>query len=252
MNIPRRDDAAQGASSIVSTLDRNLTKLREDQFVEQITNYGNVPDFMRNFIDIELVDGDDVLIISVSPDVLCIGSDDDYLRVPGMPQTYQLICDTFGCVLPTKKISDIVWQHASTKLSPYALPAGAAMTTTDYYTRHNDLIQKQLEHDSNFVLGNLVAGHKKDVVITNALAHKPDRVAIYGWHFTNGQAIQGPMPNSSSHELTYADYSHSLRMVDENCRLNGQEVKIVDILQDQKYSKFISDEGPMTFLRYSY
>ncbi|MEQ1808096.1 MAG: ABC transporter substrate binding protein, partial [Burkholderiaceae bacterium] len=38
--------------------------------------------------------------------------------------------------------------------------------------------------------GQLTAGHQKDVVISNQLTQHPDRVAIYGWHRTNGIAIQ--------------------------------------------------------------
>ncbi len=38
--------------------------------------------------------------------------------------------------------------------------------------------------------GKLIAGHKKDVVITNRLLTMPKRVAIYGWHRPNGSPIQ--------------------------------------------------------------
>ena len=39
---------------------------------------------------------------------------------------------------------------------------------------------------------------------------RPNRVAIYGWHYLNGQPIQ---PTYAGHVDWYIDYSHGIRPV---------------------------------------
>ena len=64
------------------------------------------------------------------------------------------------------------------------------MTTVPVFAAHNDLVRTQQLSPSAHSPGALVAGHKKDVVISAKLAGSPGKVAIYGWHRTNGTAIQ--------------------------------------------------------------
>jgi hypothetical protein len=88
--------------------------------------------------------------------------------------------------------------------------------------------------------GEMVSGHKKDVVITNLLADKPGRIAIYGWHRCEGAPIQ---PLSTVHGARYADYSHGIRLVSEMAILNGKLRSIYSILEDPLLAKVLSDEG---------
>jgi hypothetical protein len=112
------------------------------------------------------------------------------------------IAKQYDAILPTKEIVDAIWNAADLKLSPITLPPGPAMTTFEYFKRHNDLIEEQLR-GKQF---NLVAGHKKDIL----QPLKKGRVTIYGWHRLNGVPIQ---PVSSIHGEYYFDYSHGLRLV---------------------------------------
>ena len=91
------------------------------------------------------------------------------------------------------------------KLAPSPLPPGPQMMSNDYYRRHHQAIEAQRTGRPG-----LIAGHKKDVVVTNRLVSRPDRVAIYGWHRRDGRPIQ---PLSLVHEASYADYSHGIRFV---------------------------------------
>jgi hypothetical protein len=91
-------------------------------------------------------------------------------------------------------------------------------------------------------VGELVSGDKKDVVITNLLANKPDRIAIYGWHRGDGAPIQ---PLSTVHGARYADYSHGIRLVSDMAILNGEPRSIYGILQDSSLANVLSDEGPI-------
>jgi hypothetical protein len=77
-------------------------------------------------------------------------------------------------------------------------------------------------------------------VITNLLASKPGRIAIYGWHRSSGDPIQ---PLSTVHGARYADYSHGIRLVSEMAILNGKLRSIYDILQDRLLAKVLGDEG---------
>jgi hypothetical protein len=98
--------------------------------------------------------------------------------------------------------------------------------------------------------GGLVAGHKKDVVVSNRLGEREGRVAIYGWHYTSGQPIQ---PLSIVHGENYLDYSHGVRLVRSTGLLDGTTtVTLTSILKDSALHVLLSDEGPLVHDRYNY
>ena len=90
--------------------------------------------------------------------------------------------------------------------------------------------------------GPLVAGHKKDIVTTNRLKEKPNRVAIYGWHKLDGKPIQ---PLTIVHGDTYVDYSHGVRLVAREVLLDGRAAQIEDVLRDPALAPLLSAEGPI-------
>ena len=89
-------------------------------------------------------------------------------------------------------------------------------------------------------LGPLIAGHKKDVVLTNRLNQKKGRVAIYGWHRGMLRPIQ---PLSTVHRASYADYSHGVRLVSEVVLINGRPRSIYDVLEDPELAPVLTCEG---------
>jgi hypothetical protein len=119
------------------------------------------------------------------------------------------------------------------------MPAGRQMITTSYYWTHNQRVQRAL---SGRRPGSLVAGHKKDVVITNRLDRMPGRVAIYGWHRPGGRPIQ---PLSLVHHVSYADYSHGIRFVLKTMIVDGARKSVEAVLRDPTLSPLLSDEGPI-------
>lgn len=131
----------------------------------------------------------------------------DYYKVKGIriPMGYTEaleVAKQFDAVLPTKELVDAIWEQADLKLDPITMQPGNQMSSVGYYTRHNEMIQTQLE-GKDFTL---VAGHKKDIIPSQ----KQGRVTIYGWHRISGKPIQ---PVSSVHHHSYFDYSHGLRLV---------------------------------------
>ena len=116
------------------------------------------------------------------------------------------------------------------------------MSSTPYFQRHNATVQRQLGA-TGARQGVLVSGHKKDLVLTNRLEANPGRVAIYGWHRSNGAPIQ---PLSTVHGAQYADYSHGIRLVSRRAYVNGRAVDLRDLLADGRYAGLVSSEGTIT------
>lgn len=181
-------------------------------------------------------------------DMFSIGADDDFVRVPLAGPTAQLIADAFGALLPTPRMSDLIWRAAHVKLAPQAMDAaadsGKAMLGIPFFEQHNAMIEQQRAGRIG-----LVAGHKKDVALMNFLLTKPTpRVGIYGWHQLSGIPIQGM---GTTHELEwYSDYSHGARFIAPRMRLDGAEVAVLDVLRNASTASLLSHEGVLQFLRY--
>jgi hypothetical protein len=177
--------------------------------------------------------------IWVTPDYLAIGPDEDYLYIPLTRPTAVDVARHFGCVLPTPRMVDAIYRQARAHLEPQPLPAGPQMRSNAYYGRHQKLIAAQRV---GIPLGTLISGHKKDLVLTNRLLDRPDRVAIYGWHRSDGHPIQ---PLSTVHGVRYADYSHGVRLVWHEVSIDGVRRSIYDVLADPMLAPVLSDEGAL-------
>jgi hypothetical protein len=249
-SIPVKDASYVTGSAFIQT-NMNITGAVREANILQEFKIGNIPEFLRNFIPITVSDGSNTITYKVMPDVLCVGSNTDYVRMPMNPHTAQAIADQYDCTLITRKMSNDIWKSAVNKLEPkpWGPPYDGDMIKTYRVGIHNTTIQNQLvaAQANPFAL---TSGHKKDVVLTNKLApHNPaKRVAIYGWIQPNGQPIQGLNP--VSHEDTYEDYSHGIRLVDNNVVVNGQSMRMKDVFSHPIYSKLVSDEGPLVFQSY--
>jgi len=246
--IPGRDPGAVTGSVFCQN---NLNLIGPDREANILAEFqhGNLPDFLRNFTAVTVQGGGNSITYLVMPDVLSIGSDDDYVRMPMNPHTAQAIADQFDCTLPTTKMVNCIWQGAANKLAPapWGPPYDGDMQRTYRLPIHNATINSQLVGRDPHAL---TSGHKKDVVLTNRLYpnNPARRVAIYGWIQLNGVPIQGLNP--VSHEDTYEDYSHGIRLIANDCMVNGQPMRMQDVFQHNIYSGLVSDEGPLSFLRY--
>lgn len=260
--FPSRPVDAMGGSEFLQNVTQTDNASRDSIFVQELLR-GNIPEFLKRMVPITIEDKGNTLVYRVTPDYLCLGSNEDYVRVPLGAPAAQQIADAFGCTLPTAKMSNQIWKEAKAQLEPKPMSGRTStisgktynpqqflqkkMTDTDSFAEHNRIIQEQL---GGHKLGDLVAGHKKDVVLSNQLASRPDRVAIHGLHNTKGQAIQG---GSWGHEITYRDYSHGIRLVDRNATLNGKPVDLVtDVMKNPTFAYLVSDEGALQFTSYRY
>lgn len=241
-SLPARPSGAPGGAAVMAAVAPLSRPDREAALLREVRS-GNVPEFLRRFVSMTATANGRTLVYQVSPDVLAVGHDADFVRIPLSASAAQAAADALGCLLPTTRIVDQVFAQATVRLAPQPLPPGAVMVTVGYFVRHHRLIEAQR---AGHPLGALTAGHKKDVVLTNRLLARPTQVAIYGWHRPDGRPIQ---PLSLVHERAYADYSHGVRLVAPEARLDGQPVALADVLRDPTLAGLISAEGALQSLR---
>lgn len=226
---------------------------RERAFLHALLE-GHVPDSMRTFVpfDVPFTDAQGqahTLTVQVLQDYLTIGTNDDRFRTPLSPLTAQWVADAWNCVFPTYKLVNLIWHAAPGKVpaDPWGPPYDASMYSTDRMEAQNVKIEAAMR-SRGIDMAGLVAGHKKDVILTKQLETHPNQVSIYGWFPLNGNPIQG-LPLYMGHENTYADYSHGNRMVSRVCILDGDEDDLGRLLLDPVLSTGISAEGPLLFIR---
>lgn len=248
-SIPPRSDRDLTGSQFARYVSDLSPHERESAILTEILK-GNIPEFLRTFVPVELrchlPSGENlVATVFVAPDYLAIGSDGDFLRIPMNLHTAAAIANRFGFLLPTKKMVDAIYAQSQFHLAPQPLPAGPQMRSTNYYWTHNEMVEEQARR-LGVRLGDLISGQKKDVVMTNLLASRIGRIAIYGWHRGPGEPIQ---PLSTVHGANYADYSHGIRLVSSIAVIGGQLRSIYDILEDPSQARVLSDEGPIPNIR---
>ena len=120
------------------------------------------------------------------------------------------------------------------------------MTSLAVFVDHRDMLQAQRD-SLGIPPGAWVAGHKKDVVIGPMLNGKEGRVAIYGWHRENGAPIQ---PVYTGHSDDWVDYSHGIRLVHRQIRVDGEIVDLAAFLEDPARAWMFSPEGVLQAARY--
>lgn len=243
---PRAGNAIEGTAFIdmVSRLSRDE---REEAIRRELFS-GNMPSFLRTLRTVTVSgkgadSASHTVVYRVMPDYLAIGSDRDYVRMPMVPYTGQAFVDAYGFVLPTRKMVDDIWTAAETHLDPRPLTVERESPFT--FLQHHRIIEDQLKGKQR---GTFVAGIKKDIVVTNRLLEKPNRVAIYGWHYLDGKAIQPVYPG---HVDWYVDYSHGVRPVERWMTADGKRMSFEQIMADSVLRPLLSDEGEIKALRYN-
>ena len=245
--LPARQTNAPMGSEIASAI-RDLEPRQREERIFQEVAAGNVPDFLRALklvsITNEIAGVQRVLTLHVVPDYLAVGCDINFLRIPLTPMTAQRVADLTDCSLPTPKLVDAIWAAAEFKLTPEPMTPGPNMITVQVFEQHQSLVEKQIGERPH---QQLIAGHKKDIVLAAVLATKSNSVAIYGWHKADGKPIQ---PLYAGHAGTWADYSHGIRLIANNAELDGKPVRLPKLLADPELAAIASGEGPLSVTRY--
>ncbi|MCA9235412.1 MAG: hypothetical protein KDA44_08060 [Planctomycetales bacterium] len=222
--LPPRPPGAVGGAEFAQRIADLPAAEREAAIFAELAA-GNFPQFLRTFQHVEFAatgaDGAQATIaIDVAPDVLAIGSDDDFLRIPMTPQTAQRLADRWGCTLPTRKLVDAIDAAATVRLAPQPLTEDRESVVA--FVESNRRIEAQRAGQP---LGPLVTGAKKDVVLTPRIFERPRRLALYGWRQLDGTPIQ---PLTIVHHNGYVDYSHGVRLVRNAAIVDGEVYEPVE------------------------
>ena len=252
LNIPPRNSEAETGTAFMKRIDSLPLKERENEIYKAISN-GNIPDLLRNTITMkaEFADSAGIMhkvVYEVTPDYLAVGNNQDFCRIPMNPYTAQKLADLFGGSLITAKISDHIYSQAEQKLMPFNyVPVGNANELVTKFEDHNSQIEKQLK-DSLGKHGQLVAGIKKDVILSARNLKQPSKVVIYGWHKPDSKPIQ---PVYSGHVYWYVDYSHGIRLMNNQVLIDGKPCLLSSVLKDPVLYKIFSNEStPMERVGY--
>jgi hypothetical protein len=238
----QRQPGMLGGRAFLASIGGLGITMRDNAIEAQIIG-GNVPNFMRAIVEVKsigLILGQTRrLSFFVAPDYLCIGDDTDNLSVPISYDHLSSIAKALGCTVPTRKMVDLIYKQAPHKLVAQPLAPTSEMQSNGYMLHQDDLI-KVGKIVRGAVDGELMAGHKKDVVVSPSYAFHPGMEAIYGWNTITGQVIQ---PLSFAHNTAYSDYSHGGRLVACQCVLDGLPTSIDAVLRDPLLCSLLSDEG---------
>jgi hypothetical protein len=248
LKLKNRSANALSRTEFIKSISDSSISLEQREnilFTEIIT--GNIPPFYRKLWaikDTAIINGQvQTVKYYALPDFMAIGSNSDYFYCPMRPQLAQKIADLLDCSLPTRKISDRIYKTAKVKMMPQPIPPSKAMVTVPIFEKHTRMVHQQREQSiRKYPLGSLVAGNKKDVVISNLIFNSKNqlRVAIYGWHKPDGKAIQ---PLYNGHTTDHVDYSHGIRLIQNKLWINGKKSTLRAVLGSETFHPLLSDEG---------
>ncbi len=248
-----------------------------------VTNNGRM---IWPMIDVEAHVGEHVVIFTIAADYIAVGEPDDFLRVPMSPLTAQRIVDALDLRLPTTRMVDLAAAAALLRgrfIEPIFKPACPEMTSTRYFVEHNAQLEAKLaELGIGGSPDGLLRGLKKDVVRSNRLLERPNRLSLYGWHRPRPalfdpaaqrardmllsadvntlamkdlslrmKVILAPVqPNTLAHENTYGDYSHGIAVCGPTVTVDGETMALDALLVDPVLCAALSAEGPLKVLAY--
>lgn len=216
---------------------------REQSALEAILR-GNVPSSGRTWKPIAVSGLGHTGTLFVRPDVVAVGTDADFVRVPLTPQSAQTIADATDAMLPTRKIADMVYQQADVKLPFHGLtPRSGETRNSNRLVVESNRLAEVDRHGRTGVM----AGHKKDIVVGALQNRSPGKVVIYGGFYADGSRVQ---PLTNVHDDTYLDYSQVPRFVKDTMIVDGSEWRVEDVLRDPVLNALVSDEGVVNRARY--
>ena len=247
--LPQCSAGTLPGSQLVAEL-ASLSLGQREAIVWRQVEAGNVPAFLGQVVPVQVeatVQGRRrTATFWCAPDYFGLGHDDDWFRMPVTSQLAQRIADRCGCVLPTRAMVDAIWRQAPVKLTPHPFdPKQHDILSAALFYEHHLRIEAALTARPRDLL---VAGIKKDVVSSAWIAAWPGRVVIYGWHRPDGSPIQ---PLSKVHTDAHVDYSHGLRLVAADMKVDGVATTVAAVLADPDLHVLLSDEGPIAKPRYA-
>ena len=190
----------------------------------------------------------------------------------------QQIADLLGCMFPTPKLRDLQWLQRDIDIPPqtiwgYLKPKdwpnvgerGQGFGLNDMtLVATMRFISSQIDRLKAGRTGIVQNTGKAWVLINDLLTH-PGHGANYGWYYkgacppsqpcSNSPAtpglwmIQGPGTDWLRHDLQQSDYAQTINLVHRRCKVDGKDMDLVDVLQDEELAPLASHEGTLKVLR---
>lgn len=228
---------------------------REQYFRDQIIA-GN---FKAELIPIASEIPNHKAVFWVTSDALMI----EKVRINNTATLQQQIADMLGCSLLTPKLADLLHAQAEIVIGPQPMPISSS---TSAMKTHSAKIDKIIKDSPKNKLISTVGKHW---CIGNELINKPNRAMNYGWHFSgsNYQGIKGYpcdsklmdpktkkpyhviQPSAQAHDRKHADYSQICVLVSQECEVDGNRMKLSDVLTNAELAGLASHEGVVKILR---
>ena len=269
-SFPRRTSNVTGEAfmkSIAGDKRPSDWQQREDAMVEQLLA-GNIPSWLQRWITVRVSrnDASPDVKVRVLPDYLCVGTDDNYRHLPLDQQSAQRVADAFTAILPTAKICHAIWRRTPWErtIDAITLPTirkmankNFAQNSTAAYDAHSLAVQEEVKR-KGISPGQLVAGHKKDVVLAAVAKSMPDHITFHGFYIGKYPAepcyeTGGPGPSCNREMPTpahpegkghFSDYSQGVRLVHPQMTIDGATHLVSNVLKDRTLCKLIA-EGPI-------
>jgi hypothetical protein len=240
--MPERPSTAiPGGKALLAPYHDTTIAKREEAVLDALQR-GYFPDIMRTLKAVTIREKGHTLTFWVMPDYVAIGNNDDAVLMPLSFVSARRLANSWGFILPTPKMVDAIFNQAECVMWPRIFKPAPEMVSVAWLEAHSDLIRSQRFMEWDF--SRLVAGHKKDIVLSPRLKHRGKKIAIYGWqNIRNGENIQ---PLSTWHGERYVDYSHGLRLVGSWGMLDGKLMPMREIMADPYLSGLVSREGPIS------
>jgi|GEM_PF-6399810 len=221
--IPERPINAPTGSQFLES-QKGMSQSKMEQAIFNEIDQGNIPSFCRseNMKKLTIEKNGYKVTYKVALDYLSIGSDSDYIRMPITPLLAQKLAKKYNWGLPTASMTEHIYKNANIKLEGKGYLTGekgsaklaeqqAKMQSNEYIQKHSLDIDKQLSKLDRHNSGteqSLIAGHKKDVIISQYAINHPGSLDMRGLYI-NGTAVQ----TNPAHQDTYRDYSHGYRPI---------------------------------------
>lgn len=244
------------AASLTPRGSSPLSENAREQAIKTALIAGHYPQFLSTFIPVNVNAGSNTGTFFVTADVLAIGRDSDYLRIPMKPRTAQEIATHFNMLLPTQKMVVAMVRSGNfvheRLIGHDVYPQENGTRDHNFlYIRSNQEIQEQ--RNSHFVASRGYIGGKKDIVIKPGLSTpvptSPDsacvlpsirktlRISIYGALNGSGGTVQDP---TNIHSITYVDYSHGVHLVANEMVVNGQPRPVSEVLASPELAPLLN------------
>lgn len=202
-----------------------------------------------NFVPVTSTVNGHTATFQVCDDAAYVTADDgSRFRFQVTAKMSQQCADSLTASMVTAKIMDLSYQQAETMMNCCVLTAGPAMSSTDYSTRWNKMVENKRAGNTG-----LFRDCGKAWILDNALAGSAGAVN-YGFYakdalYSNTEGIKLWQNVGSRHNTDHQDYSQTLFLMSSACQVDGQDMKVTDIMVDPELSKLINYSGILHYTK---